>query len=712
MTAGHRFWIAVCMALLLAVAWVGSVAQGQTAPGVLSHRDQMTLRMVQMARAGRLAEAREVLRSFLAENPTDGAMFYNLACLDLLLREKDQALADLEEALANGYTNFRLMEADRDLGPLRDDPRFLEMVARHEEEFRREFLARALSLDEGYPAAGIALPQPSAAAAGLPRPTAQVGFDAAALRVTLTVQDPGFSAGPAPWEGGCGVLVNLVHPISPDDYESRRYFSYAFFGDGERPRAALVGRHGQVLLQPEPDLAPVITRQDGFTTYAVTIPWERFTPYAPPLDEELGLNIFYLGAGSGGSRPVFALMGEDRLSFEPSPWRRYVPVVFQTSDRTGPVMRGRLYNRLALGDSVGVQLAFWSSVEGPARCRLSLHRPDDPAGAPLQPVTEEFPCETELNFFNTYVNLEGIPAGSWVLRATLTLPDGSTFTRDYPFDNLETDWIASLNQRVFALESPEQSILYYHLFALAHQAEARHPQDDASDLHRARAEVVRLLELVEAGGSCLPASGAFRGGFTSAVMTQRFCAMHLPPGHRDGAAPRLVMALPAEPGTEDGLARSLGEALAGQADAIVLVPQSHGHTGLAAGTAAEETILALQWARNLFPGGTVTLVGLGKGADAALETSLRRPDLCEAVVLEGDQLYPDLPGFSEEAVAEALGARPNGLPYTLAAGTLASPRLPVIAAAMQKLGLGVEIRPLGGPALDAAALAAWLAAGP
>lgn len=714
MTRGSRFLLAGCLILLFLVSLGPTpVAWAQAAAPVITARDQMTLRMVQMARAGRLAEARDILRAYLQENPTDGTMFYNLTCLDLILREQEQALVDLEQALGNGYTNFRLIEADSDLNLLREDPRFLEVVARFEDEFRSEFLAKAVYLDEGYASPEISLSRPTGVPeeTAAPQPVVAVEFDAAALRVTLEVESQICSGTAAPWEGGCGVLVNLVHPISPDDYESRRYFSFGFFGSPAQPRAALVGRHGQVLLQSQPALAPVITRQDGRTTYNIAIPWEQFTPYAPPLDQELGLNIFFLGEGKGDARPVFALMGEDRLSFEASPWRRYVPVVFQTSDRTTPVMRGRLYNRLTRGDAVGLQLAFWSPAEGSASCRLSLHPHTDPETTVGHPVTEDFPCETELNFFNSSLDLEGVPEGSYLLRAALSGPDGLNFAQDFPFDNLPADGIASLNERVFALDSPEQSILYYHLFELAHQAEFRHPQDDASALHAARAEVVRLLELVEGGGSCLPESGLFRGGFTSDLMTQRFCAMYLPEDYRQWQAPQLVVALPAEPGSEDQLAKDLGAALAGKLEAIVLVPQSHGYSSLAAGKTAEETVLALQWARNLFPGGTVTLVGLGKSTDAALEASLRRPDLCESVLLDGDQLLPDLRDFSEAAVADILGSRPNQRPYLLSAGTLASPRLPVIVAAMKQAGLQVETRPITSAALDSRVLAPWLLSG-
>ena len=702
------FWRPIFLAILC-VVFAAPFARSQDPAPTISPRDQMTLRMVQLAQAGRLQAAREVLKSYLAENPTDGTMLYNLTCLDLYLKENEQALADLEKALGNGYTNFRLIEGDRDLNPVRDDPRFIDMVARFEEEFRQKFLARALYLDEGYTTEGILLqPTPALAAmAGTSRPEVSVAFNSRDLLVSVGVDDANCEGDAPPWQGGCGVLVNLVHPISPDDYESRRYFSFAFYSSHGQPAAALVGKHGQVLLQPEPALAPAITRQGNRTVYEIAIPWEKFTPYAPPLDQELGLNIFYLSAGQSASRLVYSLMDEDRLSFEASPWRRYVPVVFQTSDRTVPVMRGRLYERLAMGDSLGVQLALWSDTEGEAECRLSFHPQIEPGLIVGAPEVDSFPCETELNFFNTYLNLQDLASGSYLLRAEVTGPDGVTFSQDFPFDNLEKDWISSLNERVYAVKTPEQSILNYHLFALARQAEIRHPQDDASDLHRARAEVVRLIELCEAGASCLPDSGLFRGGFTSDVMTMRYCAMYLPLGFKQWNHPKLVMALPPEPGSEDDLAKALGAALAGKAEAI---PQSPGYSSLAVGKAAEETALALEWARRLFPGGTVTLVGMGKGTDAALETSLLRPELCQEVLLDGDQIYSDLNGFSEAAVQQALGNRRNALPYTMTSGSLASPRLPVVVAAMKQLGFQVETRASKTPAPDAAAVATWFLA--
>jgi hypothetical protein len=694
--------------VLLTLLLVGGSSMAQTEPPE-SPRDEMILRMVQLARAGRIAESREVLQTYLKENPTDGTMHYNLACLDLLLQEKDQALEDLERALANGYTNFRLIQVDHDLRLLRDDPRLSELVGRYQDEFIQDFQAKALDLEEGYRSDILSLQQsnPNEVESRIPQPEISVEFNSQAMLVNISVQEQ-IPVGAAPvWSGGPGVLVNLIQPISPDDYEARRYYSYGFYLEDGAPQAALVGQHGQVLLRPVPRLAPRITRSGDTTQYEITIPWADFSPYAPPLDQEMGLNVFYFGAGANNSRPIFSLMPEKRASFENNPWRRYIPVAFLTSDRSSPVMRGRLYERMIESDELGVELAVWSDSEGSAQGRFSIHPKDEPGKTIGTPVTEIFPCEKEVNFFNHSQIVEDLPAGSYQLRVEFTGPDKLTFEESYSFDNFEQGWISSLNERVHEIQTVEQSTLKYHLFNLTRRVETRHPQSDASAFHQSYTEMVRMVELCEAGSSCLPDQGLFRGGFTSDVMTQRFCALYLPRGFKEMAQPHLLVTLPPTPGSEDDWAQKLGSALEGKSEVVVVVPQSHGYTGLAVAKAADQTAQAIEWAQALFNAKAVTLVGLGTGSDAALTTSLDRPELFREVLLDGDQLYRDLQEFSPSAVGETLTSRVNQCPYSLTSGVPGSPRLPIVESTMKQMGFKVTILPIKSDSPDASWLASW-----
>lgn len=696
--------------LVLGMSLLMGAVPSSDVPSSVQERDQMTLRMVQLARAGRIAEARDTIKNYLGNNPTDGTMHYNLACLDLLLKETDQAFEDFERALENGYTNFRLIEADNDLNLLRPDPRFAEMVARYEDAFLVKFQNRALYLDEGYASGEIVLEAANLETASLKLadPEMVVQYNKDSIQISVSVEDPSYTGENSPWEDGCGVLVNLIQPLSPDDYESRYYYSYGFFEDHGQPRSTLVGKHGKILLQSAPGLTPVITRQGNVTQYEIVIPWDALSPYGPPLDQEMGLNVFYLGKGKGDSRLKYSLMAEKRTSFEADPWRRYVPLYFLTSDRSVPQLQGRLYDRLCQSDDLGLQFAHWSASEGEAKFQFTIHPQNDPQKSMLPPIVESEPCETELNFFNFYLDMADLPEGSYTVRVALTGPSGASFVEEYPFDNFEDGWLRSLNERVHHIKTTEQSILKYHLFSLTSEVEKRLNHSNAAVFHEKYAAMVRMIELCENGSSCLPQQGLFQGGFTSEIMTQRRCAMYLPEGFRDIKNPHLLMVLPPSPGSENDLATSLGKAFAGNSDVIVLVPQSHGFSSLATDAAARHTILAMEWARNLFQADKITLVGLGTGSDAALEASLRRPDLCRRVLFDGDKIYADLVGFSGPKIVEALDSRTNQLQYTAITGQSSPDRAKLVTESMANLGYNALIYPLDGEIVFSTWLPSWL----
>ncbi len=669
-------------------------------------RDQVILRMVQLARSGRVPDAQEVLRTYLKDHSTDGTMHYNLTCLDLLLSQKDLAFADLENALDNGYTNFRLMGVDPDLDLLRDDPRFESLLNEYKDSFIEDFQSRAIFLEEGYPPQMVDLLLQSTSGNNL-KPQASVAFNAEELLVTLVVDDLANTGGKPPWEGGCGVLVNLVHPVSPDDYDSRRFYSYGFFVRDGEAQATLVGRHKEVLLEPMPQLNPAISRQENETTYQIAIPWDFFEPYAPSLDPEMGLNVFYFSTGEGTSQPVYSLMPEKKTALVANSWRRYIPVSFLDSDRSTARLRGRLYNRLTEGVEVGLQLAFWSEAEGAAQCRFTFHPQDESSAALGGESSEAVFCEEGLNLYNFEIDLSHLPDASLALRVELEDANGRLFARDIRFDNFQENWLGLLNERVHQLKGPEQSTLKYYLFLLTRLAEIRHPQSDASHIHPVYTSMVDMIALSEAGKSCLPDEGLFQSGFTTGTMTMRSCSMYLPKGFKQENNLKLLMVLPSKPQTEDILAQTLGEALGRDPGTIILVPQSHGYSSLNTERAARETILAMEWATQLFGEKKVTLVGLGDGADAAMSASLLGPEFCHEVLLDGSLLYRELKDVTTASVTAKLGSTLNQLPYSIVSSGGSSSQTQLIQATMHDLGYKIHAIMLEQETLDTAWIARW-----
>ena len=649
--------------------------------------------MVQLAQAGRVTEARETLVEYLEDHPGEGTMLYNLACLDLLLNDHDRALADLESALTNGYTNFRLIDNDRSLNPLRDDPRFQDLVSRHEAVFRDMYFLRALTLEDGYSVEDVPLhagPEPTPGVVG-PRADLTLSFDREAFTIAATVVDPGGLLDELPWDGGSGLLINLVRPISPDDYESQRYHSVGIGAVDEDPRTYLVGHDGEVLMRRLPEITPVVERNGDMLRFKVALPWDLFHPYGPPLDQEMGLNVFYLGAGGSADRSILSLMPEGRLSYEQEPWRRFVPISFWTSDRTRPVMKGRLYDRMIEGETVDLEYVLWSEDGATRTCRFEVLNND---GSPIEgagDVVRELVCEEGLNFFDDSLDVSDLPTGKYRLRASLEDEDGGAMTVEESFSRFEDDWLESLNVRIYDMENPESEILRYRLFVLARELDRRHPQDPTAHVHDIYDDLVGMIETCEAGGSCLPNAGVFTGGFSVDTMTQRLCMMHLPSGYREQERLRLLVVVPPSPGVEEQTAADLGASLGADAGTIVLVPQSHGNTGLAVDKASRQTEMAVSWARNLFHSDDVTLVGLGAGADAALAAGLEHPELYRRVILCADHLFLEDDRFSVDHLRTALTGRNTDLPYTLVTRLIAGDRLATIETTMRELGYRVDV---------------------
>jgi len=84
----------------------------------------------ELRRAGREEEGREVLRKARAERPDSWAMAYNSGCWETLAGNADAAFEHLRRARELNEEAVRpYLAEDTDLDPLRDDPRFEELVA-------------------------------------------------------------------------------------------------------------------------------------------------------------------------------------------------------------------------------------------------------------------------------------------------------------------------------------------------------------------------------------------------------------------------------------------------------------------------------------------------------------------------------------------------------------------------------------------------------
>ena len=78
---------------------------------------------------GYFADGLRLDERLAALKPDDPGILYNLACSLSLTGNIDGALHALKQAVNKGYRDAGHMASDRDLGPLRKDPRFGEILA-------------------------------------------------------------------------------------------------------------------------------------------------------------------------------------------------------------------------------------------------------------------------------------------------------------------------------------------------------------------------------------------------------------------------------------------------------------------------------------------------------------------------------------------------------------------------------------------------------
>ncbi len=89
-----------------------------------------TMRAVSLCRVGDREAGLQWAERALDIDPDDAGVRYNVACLYSLEEQTEEAIRCLERAVEVGFGNREWIEQDPDLKPLREHPRFQELVAR------------------------------------------------------------------------------------------------------------------------------------------------------------------------------------------------------------------------------------------------------------------------------------------------------------------------------------------------------------------------------------------------------------------------------------------------------------------------------------------------------------------------------------------------------------------------------------------------------
>jgi tetratricopeptide (TPR) repeat protein len=81
-----------------------------------------------MVALGEYERGLEWARQALSIDPDEPMVLYNVACIQSLAHQYDDALDTLEKAVKNGLTHKGWLEHDSNLDPLRRNPRFKRLL--------------------------------------------------------------------------------------------------------------------------------------------------------------------------------------------------------------------------------------------------------------------------------------------------------------------------------------------------------------------------------------------------------------------------------------------------------------------------------------------------------------------------------------------------------------------------------------------------------
>ncbi len=620
-------------------------------------------------RAADLDGAAATARRYLARFPDDGDMAYNLACVEARRGATTAAWPALERALSSPLADPRQAESDPDLAPLRADARFADLLAGARHRLRARAEAARIVLRDGYPGGEMPL-RPNDGSppdAGWPDVTVSLEANGAGLTVRARVQDSHFRDRPQPWRDGDGFRVTIVVPPADggSGFDGERSFGFGFGLQDRLGIGALIEADGVTAPLHVLDLAPKIRlAPDGRTAfYTMQVPWAHLAPYAPPVDTLLGVNISYLSVGQDRVRRIAALVPDPALGGAEAPrWRRYVPVAWRPSDRSPPRLGGAVANAVVGDRPLAIRLAAWLPRPLAATLRVEILDAADRSVVATGGEEVAVSAAAGLNVWERTADLAPLPNGPFRVRATLA-PAGLDTLR-WRTDLLRFDpaWAAAARSAAAQAPATERPSLDYRLDAIAAELSGREPRALPSRLTATLLETGRLLDRLERTGTILPDSGLFIAAWRDAAGTLRPCAVRIPPGF-DRARPGRLLLLATGRGPDAGrTARAIIDRLRPIDDLVVAAPELPG-TGTA--EAAPDAAAALRWLRELVPARESCLAGIEEGAADALALSLLLPESCDRVLLVVGTGVEPWSGSSPAALAEALRARPNRLPYTV-----------------------------------------------
>ncbi len=647
----------------------------------------------------RLDSALTTARAYVAIDPTSPDMFYNLAGLEEHAGHRDAAAAALKVAVDLGFDDFRLADADSDLGDLRTDPRYGALREQWQRNLRERCAGRSVALTAGAFGDPIEL---SDRGGGLTPPlvTVRLRYDGGGFEVEATVQDLGASERLPAWRGGSGLAVTFLVPSADAACEGTMFREVGAGLAKGLPEGVLLLPRPSLRWQPVAELTPKLHYAPASKALVLDlrIPWQAIAPLDPLAYPELAINVSWISRDAEGHRTHAALLDDPATFVATDTWRRGLPLRVAWSPTTEPRAALHVSDHVVTGSTVAGTIGLVAPVAGRASLTASLENAD---GQPIAGAIMDGERAVVAGWQQLPLRLAAtaLPLGPVTMTGSVTLPGGQDASFRADLLALPTDWLAQARRTVPKLPESERASVALRLDAITGELAARQPGDPAGALATTVRETESLLQHWRETGTTIPDSGAYLAILPAAAgVDARPCSVNLPPDYRNHDGLRVLVVIVRAFGQEDRFAQMAQAVLAERGPGLGLDP--HGmvvvvpHVSATDGATIEAGIAqAADWVTHTFPGRPLLVAGVDDLAAPTLRASLAGTFTASGVLLMVGEDFMPWPGADAGRLRTEIGPGSLRTPYAwirFPADACPGDQCQAVIAAMKAAGFGTS----------------------